>query len=464
MKKIFRNTVLLAVTFMLAACDFTDLQPINNVGTAAAFSSVSSLEKVVVSSYARLNYLTYLHQSEWGADNVKIGGQSGGNGATTMAFGWTSTSGDYSSIWSGSYTAIAELNRLFTNCENIEVGPDETARYNQAVGEAHFLRAWHYYELLRFFSDFEKDSAAGVPIVTTEIVLEQPERNTVGECYTFIIDELNTALSLLSQDKAKLGYASKAAVYGLLARLYYYRNDFSNAKSFAEKAIAGSQLGGDGVTPMDNWAEIWTDEYAENDIFTIIKKSGETTLGTMFFTADNACITEASLKASTMMADVNDVRGTVTIIDAPDRDKNTVKRVVKFEGLNWKTSMTNCGLCNWKMIRTEEMRMIAIEATAQTDVAAAAKMLNDFQAQRYVEFTPKTYATKDDLIKAIIDERDREFMYEGIRWWDGRHYKLDMLCGSDLVTVRAADSYKWIMPIPDAELQSNFNIEQNPGY
>jgi len=454
--KIFSVAVLALAT---CACNFTDINPTDSVSDASVFKDAASLKKAVVGCYSKMDLVTYLHQSEWGSDNCLMGGQSGGNGSTTFVFGWTATSGDYSSIWTNTYAMTNEINRIIVASEKLEKAGQDLDALHAALAEAYFLRAYGYYELLRFFSDMTKDDSYGIPYVKNVVTLEQPGRDKVKECYDNIIADCTYALKYLPDLSSDRGYASKAAVYGLLARMYFYRNDYTNALDYANKALALVP-----VAKKSAWPNIWTDKTTDDVIWKLIKKAGETTLGTMFFTADKAAITEASdVIANLFYGDPNDIRGAVTVTKAPDRDDKTVNRVIKFQGAN---PTANCGLCDMKMLRASEMMLIKIEAIAQTSVSEAATLLNAFKSERYTTYTAKTYNTKQEIIDDLINERRREFTYEGMRWFDARHYGFGYDCPSSPGVKLTAGEYKWIMPIPDAEIQANFTIkdQQNPGY
>lgn len=85
------------------------------------------------------------------------------------------------------------------------------------LGEAYFLRAYYYQQLLRFYG--------GVPIIEKLYGLNEDyavARNTYEECVNFIINDLNTAAGLLDGKTAIPGRASKLAALALKARVLLY--------------------------------------------------------------------------------------------------------------------------------------------------------------------------------------------------------------------------------------------------
>ncbi|MDR2969220.1 MAG: RagB/SusD family nutrient uptake outer membrane protein [Tannerellaceae bacterium] len=119
--------------------------------------------------------------------------------------------------WSDRYLGIYRTNLVLANIDKVPVNP----RYNLDIikGEAHFLRAYLYAELVRGFG--------GVPLVDKAYtsVEEAAEiripRSNVAECLDFILKDIDAALGLLPETVtgANLGRATKGAAKALKARL-----------------------------------------------------------------------------------------------------------------------------------------------------------------------------------------------------------------------------------------------------
>jgi len=159
---------------------------------------------------------------------------------------------------------ISEYQNL--NADNVEVTNYYTATYkaiqlcNAALyfnditastaslplrkGEVKFLRAYYYFLLVQTFG--------GVSIVTDRFTtpIEEFKRNTAPETYDFIIKEMNEALSLVPETTTDFGRVTKRAVRHFLAKVHLTRGyesfgttqDFTDAATFAEAAIAGKTL------------------------------------------------------------------------------------------------------------------------------------------------------------------------------------------------------------------------------
>lgn len=117
--------------------------------------------------------------------------------------------------WGSLYSRIRQVNTLLLNIENASF-PDENLR-NRIIGEAHFLRAYFYHNLMRSFG--------GVPIITEVYGLEDDARvprNTFEQTINFIVDEADMAAELLSVEPANLGRATKGAALALKSRVLLY--------------------------------------------------------------------------------------------------------------------------------------------------------------------------------------------------------------------------------------------------
>lgn len=122
-------------------------------------------------------------------------------------------------VWQYAYAAINRANAVIDNVPKIDM--DATLR-DRIVGEAKFLRALHYFNLVRLFG--------GVPLETKETSsldsLQKP-RSTAAETYDFIIKDLQDAIAVLpaasTYGSTDIGRASRGAAKTLLAKVYMQR-------------------------------------------------------------------------------------------------------------------------------------------------------------------------------------------------------------------------------------------------
>ena len=102
--------------------------------------------------------------------------------------------------------------------------------------------------------------------------------------------------------------------------------------------------------------------------------------------------------------------------------------------------------------RLAEMYLISAEAQG---VEKGLARLNELrQARGLTKVLPGTEA---EFVEAILNERRKEFLCEGHRWYD-------LVRTGKAVEKLGIQEYQTLMPIPAAERQANRNLTQNPGY
>jgi hypothetical protein len=142
--------------------------------------------------------------------------------------------------------------------------------------------------------------------------------------------------------------------------------------------------------------------------------------------------------------------------------------VSKYAGGNYGSGTEN--VADVKVFRTGEMYLIRAEAKAEmNDLGGAAADLNALRAARISGYTDETFATKELMIDAILLERFRELAYEGHRFWDlKRRNRAVVRLAEDAPNATAvtlpAGNFRFLLPIPQREIEANPQLEQNPGY
>jgi hypothetical protein len=149
--------------------------------------------------------------------------------------------GVVNNIWKGHYQAIARANQALTQIQNAQF---DAAAKNRLIGEARFLRAYFYFNLVRIFG--------GVPLlnrVPAASEANSPEfqtRATTEAIYQFIIDDLTfaaTNLPVIPNTSTEVGRASKGAAQSLLAKVYLYTKDYQNALTTSQAVISSGTYG-----------------------------------------------------------------------------------------------------------------------------------------------------------------------------------------------------------------------------
>lgn len=146
--------------------------------------------------------------------------------------GWIVNSYEYGNM----YKFIRAANTAIENLKEPKFNNEAQAK--QMLGEAYFLRAYYYQQLLRFYGP--------IPLITKIYQLEDTDftvaRNTYEECVNFIVKDCDEAATLLSKAAKVEGRANEAAAQALKARVLLYAasdlHDVPTAKS-KSPTIAG---------------------------------------------------------------------------------------------------------------------------------------------------------------------------------------------------------------------------------
>jgi len=169
--------------------------------------------------------------SEIASDNTIAGGESvndtqGLHQIDDMTHGGVNN--ELRSLMRWMYSGITRCNFIMENKDNIDfTGKDKI------IAEARFLRAFYYFELVKFFGD--------VPLVIDQRIgaeeVTQIERAPKADVYAQIESDLISAIPDLDLISLIKGRASKGAAQSLLGKVYLYQNKFSEAATAFDEVI-----------------------------------------------------------------------------------------------------------------------------------------------------------------------------------------------------------------------------------
>ena len=227
-------TSLFASILLFSSCkdEFLDTSPLDKISSSATWSDGVLTEAFVFSVYSYLGYGGFEEQMLAAITDEAMFTHAGRNihtfnegSETPSNLAWTS--GTYS--WGNMYSAIRQANVAIKNIP--EATFEGASLKDKLLGEAHFLRAYYYQQLMRFYG--------GVPIIDKPYTLEDDlsiARNSFEETVNFIVSDLDKAASLLDGKEMSPGRANKLAALALKSRvLIYAASDLHDAS----KAPAG---------------------------------------------------------------------------------------------------------------------------------------------------------------------------------------------------------------------------------
>lgn len=388
--------------------------------------------------------------------------QTGKNALT-----WLNTN---SSAWDNIYSFLGPINLIISSVPTAE-GSDENLR-NRVLGEALTWRAYAFYKLLQLYSPM-KDNRLGIPVYLTpekEIGEAMPERKSQTEVFQRILDDCNQALDLLTKTTYNDWNCAWNAdfINAMMADVYAWKacsgaaadTDWNNAEQHATAAMRGRNL----VSSADMLKKIFDcsdnaySKELKNDEFYLRIVDGRWTY---------ICDFTYAYYEDGGVAD-----GLVNKVDYRKFADNDIRKKAWFSAdgtHNDKYNLIGSDMSQGCIMpfRLADMYLIKAEALVRQGKTGEGKtVLDEFRSHRYTGSLPTIANDGDALLKAIHDERFKEFYMEGDKVW------LDMKRFGDTMertiagekNYLTADDFRYCFPIPAREMQYNKKMEQNPGW
>lgn len=355
-------------------------------------------------------------------------------------------------MWATAYQGIYQTNDFL---EGVTDNPKLSEGFKRQVrGEALLTRALYYFNLVNIFG--------GVPLVKTTAykVNAVLPRASVEDTYAFIISDLTTSISLLTDAYPTAGRVrpNVNAARALLARVYLYRGRWKEAGDLSTLIINS------GLYDLVEPNKVFIDGSKEA-IWQIL------TVNPYGQTSEAATLIPYSTGAVPAYVITNDLKNTIALNAAglPDKRQQqwlgtnvigTTSYVypAKYKNLTAAASPME----DYMMFRIGEQYLIRAEALAQQNLLDDARSdLNKIRTRAGLGGT--TAVAKDDVLAAIARERQVELFAEwGHRWFDlKRTGKADAVLAGKKADWQPTDV---LYPIPLIEMKTNPFLTKNPGY
>ncbi|MEQ8553988.1 MAG: RagB/SusD family nutrient uptake outer membrane protein [Cyclobacteriaceae bacterium] len=253
MKNLIKINLIIGALLLMSACeDVIDLNSLTEPTDATFFSNEQELELALTGVYTSVRHQGgYSLPIQVNMDNgaTDIGLVRGGflSFDEVGAGSHSASSGGFASVYSHFYRGIGRANNLLNNMSRAQDVVTEAA-YNRIQAEALVLRAYYYHYLLELFGD--------VPY--TEILATTPEdallpRESKVTIANSIMDDLDAAAGVLTDDPKDPGRVTRGFALGLKARIALYNG------LYAEAAAAAKTVIDEGNYPLHpNYGELFT--------------------------------------------------------------------------------------------------------------------------------------------------------------------------------------------------------------
>ena len=538
LNKITRNTILLGMMLVTVGCEkVLEKQPYNAFTDESVFTTVARANLALNGVYdaAQTGGPTLGGRGyPFGAATVEQGDNRGEDMVNLQAFYQITYQGTYTpftanntAMWDNNYALINKANIAIEGFKSaVASGVLPAATATQFEAECRFLRALAHHELLIHFArPYLEGNGAGLGVPYRDYAVkggaslervQKEARPTVADAYAKLLVDINFAEANLPAINASgaIIRAQKSAAIALKQRVYLHMGQFSNALTAgnalipaaltpATPASTKSLIGNHALTATPNGSFGFTgggNSISSENIFTIKNDpldngSVNGALATMYGSTDLlgrglVCVSPIIWNNAGWLAE--DLRRT-TLYRNGGTAIGRAMLTTKYNDYSGRGD-------NTPIIRWAEVLLNQAEAEARVATAVSQRAVDLLNLVRNrsvtstaAQYTAASFASKTELIRAILLERRIEFLAEGRRWPDIHRTVQD-----PIVELRASgipakvsnggvtgttlaqygigkavtlgqpaipySDFRFIWPIPGVEVTTNPIIVQNPGY
>ena len=451
-------------TLLMTSCgdSFFDLEPASSVTIDKVYKTASDYNVAVIGCYAKLQSQVnfYTECCEYRSDNLSLGAPTAGTQDRYDIDHFTEkpSNGILSSYWANFNNNVYRCNLLLDQIDGANFAENLKKQYK---GEAMFIRALNYFNMYRIWG--------GVP--ATKHVVSAAEALKVArysdeQMFDLIAGDLKEIVdnNYLPEtySSADMGRATSGAAKALLGKVYLTFHKWTEAKDILSQLIGKYQL----VSPI---AQVFDVDNKNNNeiIFAVhfnkeIEGEGHSYWYNLTNASDDTNQTSSLLNTFPTGDDRKDL---ITYVQV---EKN-VRLMNKFYDTK---SPTFRRVGNDQiLLRDADVLLMYAEALNEIQYDAsegslALKYLNAVRQRAGISnLTVKQLPTQEKFRKGILVERQREFPYEGQRWFDlVRMGFAKSVMAENGVEIK---DYQLLFPIPQQEIEKVGDksiLWQNPGY
>jgi len=479
-----------SVALGLSSCeDFLDLEPISQETSDTAYQTASQIEGALTGTYESFQSSQYyawdfVVYQDIRSDNAYAGGDNA-EIFTADKLTVTTTDTRVYSAWSSIYNAILKANTVLEKAPLVTDVSLTEERRAQILGEAAFLRAYHYFTLVKLFG--------GVPLIleptsSTDPAETDVPRNTEEEVYAQIIADLEYALdnrlpdSYGSDASVNKARATKGAANALLAAVYAQmpNRDYNKVLQYADAVINSPA----GYTLLTNYDYLFDGNHYNNSesIMEVQYLGGnEGSWAPQMHLPPSLSgdtwrkfTTPSHDLANAFDAEEDAVRKNATIFweEAPWADEywgNAVGSEIPF-AYKWRNAMGWASTDRPYIFRLGDIILLKAEALNELNrITEAATEVNKIRLR--VNLDGITATSQEQMRGVILKERRLELALEGRRWDDLVRYgqAIEVMNSLNEVDLRTGTATNYnatqadlLLPIPQQEINRNPTLTQNP--
>ena len=441
---------------------FFDLEPASSVTIDKVYKTASDYNVAVIGCYAKLQSQVnfYTECCEYRSDNLSLSAPTAGTQDRYDIDHFTEkpSNGILSSYWANFNNNVYRCNLLLDQIDGANFAENLKKQYK---GEAIFIRALNYFNMYRIWG--------GVP--ATKHVVSAAEALKVArysdeQMFDLIAGDLKEIVdnNYLPEtySSADMGRATSGAAKALLGKVYLTFHKWTEAKDILSQLIGKYQL----VSPIAQVFDV--DNKNNNEIIFAVhfNKEIEGEGHSYWYNLTNASDDTNQTSSLLNTFPTGDARkDLITYVQV----EKTVRLMNKFYDTKSPTFKTVGN--DQILLRYADVLLMYAEALNEIQYDAsegslALKYLNAVRQRAGISnLTAKQLPTQEKFRKGILVERQREFPYEGQRWFDlVRMGFAKSVMAENGVEIK---DYQLLFPIPQQEIEKVGDksiLWQNPGY
>jgi SusD family. len=463
MKKYKLIFALSALIFATSCADsFFDLEPNDQVTSDKIYKTASDFDIAIVGCYAKLQSQVsfYTECAEYRSDNMQLTAPTTGtqDRYDIDQFKETASNGILTDAWANFNNAVYRCNLVLDQIDAANFDATLKAQYK---AEAMFLRALNYFNMYRVWG--------GVPTTRTVVTVDEAltiKRNSNQEMFDLIAGDLKEIVdNNMLPDSYKgneIGRATSGAAKALLGKTYLTFHKWTEAKDVLGQVIGKYSL-------LKNPADIFDVDNKMNGetIFAIRFKKDVIGEGHGYwYSSTNA--TSPDFPTSQLIAAYNDPADSRKDLISFVKVGNThvIKKYYDVADASTNNTGNDFILLRYAdvlLMYAEALNEIAYSNSQTSDAMNALTEVRERAGLQPVNIA--TLPNKDAFRKAIMEERQREFVFEGHRWFDlvRMGYAKEIMATAG----HTIHDYQLVYPIPKTEIEKINNASvlwQNEGY
>lgn len=507
MNKIFKLISIAAVAFSAASCnDFFELKPQNELVLDEFWQSEADVLSVTGSCYRSMQEGGFMERlfiwGEFRSDNVILGNGDGGDISNIAALNL---------LASNNYAYWGDFYKVINLCNTVEHfapiarerDPNFTVnQLNGYIAEVKGIRAFCYFMLVRAFRD--------VPFVLDPVIDDtqtfQVAQSSPEEILDYLITDLksveNTAFTSWTNKAYTKGRITQAAIRTLIADMSLWLGRYRDCIEYCDKVL----------TDVNNIITLETSP-AYNSLIFVNGNSSESIFELQFNRTSSTVANSSLIRfygtdgSSSPVMNAFDFSSTDLFVTTDLRGYDAfypstsgvcpIKKYVAYrpnpsldytQSGDYNNLQYSAGNCNWIIYRLPDILLMKAESLVELDenLQLAYELVSRTFDRANPDLDPgmadvNAVGSQDAMRTLVFNERQREFMFEGKRYFDiirminrdrsrfstiVNQYLVPKYADLDQATVKSklSEYDALFMPIKDTELKANLELVQNPFY